>query len=195
MSSAGRSRILVTGFTPFGKLEFNPTEWAVRTLRDDSVPGAELRRVVLPASYRGCERVLRAALRDFRPHAVVSFGLAQRRKRFAVELAALNADHAEEPDVTRDRRERRKIEPRGPWVRETRLPVNRILRAMKKARVPCGVSYQAGTYVCNHLFYVLLGEARVPAGFVHVPPASRLGRAAILKGVKTVLGAVARGRG
>jgi pyroglutamyl-peptidase len=190
LSSAAPSRILVTGFTPWGKIRFNPTGWAVGTLRDNSVPGALLRRVVLPTSYRACERALRAALREFRPDAVVSFGLAERRKRFGVEMAALNVDHAEEPDVSRDRRERRRIDPKGPWVRETRLPVERILRAMKAARVPCGVSYQAGTFVCNHLFYVLLGATRAPAGFVHVPP---LPRATVLRGIRAVLGAVVRG--
>ena len=49
---------------------------------------------------------------------------------------------------------------------------------LKKEGIPASVSYHAGTYVCNHVFYVLLRalrhQPRIPAGFVHLPPIKRL---------------------
>lgn len=147
---------------------------------------------VVPTTYRGCERALERLLRKHRPQAVLSLGLASRRARLAIEMIALNVDHAEESDNARERRERRKIRARGPWVLETRLPVDRILRALRKERVPCGVSYHAGTYVCNHLFYTLLRRTSVPAGFVHLPPPRRMKPTRMLGAVRLLLREIAR---
>lgn len=196
-----RLRILVTGFDVFGRERFNPSEWAVRQLKDDEIRGVELVRVVLPTSYRRAELGMRELLRKVRPDAVVSFGLAAKRSSFVIETVALNVDHAEERDNDGKRRLRRKIDPRGQELLETRLPVDVLLRTMKRARIPCDVSYHAGTYVCNHLFYVLLRGLRnrpgIPAGFVHLPPVKRvLGRGLsekkLLSGVRTILTGVAK---
>lgn len=174
-------KILVTGFQPFGGRRSNPSEWIARRLRG-VVPA------VLPVTWRGAERRLLALLRRHRPDAVVALGLASSSARLRLEMVALNVDHAEAPDNARERRARRKIAPRGPWVRETRLPVDAILAAWRRARVPGGVSYHAGTYVCNHVFYVLLGATRVPAGFIHVPPRAK---ARSLRGVQAAVDVLA----
>ena len=49
-----------------------------------------------------------------------------------------------------------------------------MVEAIQKAGVNGAVSYTAGTYVCNHVMYTLLYEAKkhypdMKAGFVHVP--------------------------
>lgn len=185
-------RILVTGFTPFGGRRSNPSAWVVRRLDASGIPGVRVVGAVVPTSYRGCERALTRLLRLHRPRAILSLGLASRRARLAIEMIALNVDHAEERDNARERRERRKIRPRGPWVLETRLPVDRLLDALRRERVPCGVSYHAGTYVCNHLFYTVLHRTRVPAGFVHLPPARRMKPRAMLAAVRVLLREIAK---
>ncbi|HEY3226340.1 MAG TPA: pyroglutamyl-peptidase I [Planctomycetota bacterium] len=163
-------RVLVTGFTPFGRHRSNPTERLAREADGRRIGGALLAGRVLPTEFRGCDRALDSALRETRPHAVLMFGLGPNRKRLALECVALNVDHAEKPDNAGRRPWRRAIDPRGPALLEATLPIDRLHAALRRARIPASVSYHAGTYVCNHAFYRALrraGRARVV--FVHVP--------------------------
>lgn len=170
--------ILLTGFDAFGRQKTNPSEEVLRRLRDDEVPGARLLRVVLPTRYRRAEQGMLDLLKRYRPAAVLSLGVAASRPGVTIEMLALNTDHSEDRDNAGERRLRKRIHPRGPMFLETRLPVDELLRALKRARIPASVSYHAGTYVCNHLFYSLLRKLQstpsVPAGFVHLPPLKRL---------------------
>jgi pyroglutamyl-peptidase len=57
----------------------------------------------------------------------------------------------------------------------TKLPLRRLLEALKAAGIPAIISNSAGTFGCNHIFYELmhyLDETGrdIPAGFIHVPP-------------------------
>jgi pyroglutamyl-peptidase len=61
----------------------------------------------------------------------------------------------------------------GPAARFTTLPAKAAVAAVRGAGIPAGVTYSAGTYVCNATFYALqhaLAERPgVLSGFVHVP--------------------------
>lgn len=175
-------RILVTGFGPFGKFKVNPTGVVAAELDGAVVGPASVAGRALDTKYRRCEAQLRRAFREVKPRAAVLFGIAGGRKRLTLEALALNVDHAAAPDASGERRTRRRIDSRGPWILESTLPIDRILAGLKRARIPADVSYHAGTYVCNHAFYAARKSApRLPLGFVHVPagwPGSRIRRAA-----------------
>ncbi|EWM17685.1 pyroglutamyl-peptidase [Kutzneria sp. 744] len=54
------------------------------------------------------------------------------------------------------------------------MPIKAGAKAMRDAGVPAAVSYSAGTFVCNHVFYGLMHLIatelpHVRGGFVHVP--------------------------
>ncbi len=171
--------ILVTGFEPWGKHKRNPSGELAQ----------EVGGVVLPTEYRASERALLAAVRKHRPRAVVMLGLAETRKKLSVEMVALNVDHADIPDNARDRRQSRRIG-RGPLALETRLPAKRLVAALKAARVPVALSYHAGTFCCNHVFYVALSKLRVPCGFVHVPLFKTVPKAVQLRGIRRIVEAL-----
>ena len=47
-----------------------------------------------------------------------------------------------------------------------------IIASMKAAGIPASISLSAGTFVCNHIFYVLqdyLKDSPIKSGFMHVP--------------------------
>jgi pyroglutamyl-peptidase len=171
--------ILVTGFEPWGKHKTNPSGDLAR----------ELGGVVLPTEYRASERALLAAVRRHRPKALVMLGLAESRKKICVEMVALNFDHADIRDNARERRQARRIA-RGPLALETRLPAKRLFAALKAARVPAALSFHAGTFCCNHVFYVALSKLRVPCGFVHVPLFKTVPKAVQLRGVRRIMEAL-----
>ena len=47
-----------------------------------------------------------------------------------------------------------------------------IVTRLLEGGIPASLSFTAGTYVCNDLFYSLMGLAEGPAGFIHVPQAA-----------------------
>jgi pyroglutamyl-peptidase len=52
------------------------------------------------------------------------------------------------------------------------LPVKEIVEAIKARGVSASVSLSAGTFLCNHIFYVTQNKfagTNVRSGFVHVP--------------------------
>ncbi len=53
----------------------------------------------------------------------------------------------------------------------TTLPVKAIVRDILAAGIPAEVSHSAGTFVCNHVFFLTMDTVApgVRAGFLHVP--------------------------
>jgi pyroglutamyl-peptidase len=47
-----------------------------------------------------------------------------------------------------------------------------MVTSMKAAGIPASISLSAGTFVCNHIFYVMqdyLKDSSISSGFMHVP--------------------------
>ena len=151
--------ILVTGFEPWAKHRSNPSGELAKAFDG----------VVLPTEYRACERALSRAVAARKPRALVMLGLAETRKKLSIEMVALNVDHADIADNAREKRQNRAIRRGGELALVTRLPATRLLSRLKAARVPVALSFHAGTFCCNHLFYCALTLFTFPCGFVHVP--------------------------
>ncbi len=168
------TRVLVTGFEPFGEHEVNPS-----ALLAEALDG-----VVLPVSYARASGALRAAIAERDPELVVCFGLAHTRTEVSVERFALNLDDAEVADND-GFTSASVIDPGGPVAYRSTLPVDEIVAALREAGIPAGASRDTGGYLCNHVFYSLMRALPEGArgGFVHVPPLDvlpleTLGRAA-----------------
>jgi pyroglutamyl-peptidase len=168
-------KVLLTGFSPWGKHRVNPSGIVALALG-----GHEL-----PVDYRGAIRELRRLLRQERPDAVLMLGLAAGRTRLSLEAVALNVDHNEAGE--RLQGWRRPVPSRGPIALEARLPLDRIYRRLKRARLPVTISHHAGTFVCNHVFYEGLRAGRGPCGFVHVPPFKELSQARQIRAIRMIL--------
>jgi pyroglutamyl-peptidase len=184
------SGVLVTGFEPFGGAAANPSQAVAEAFGG----------VVLPVSYARAADALRAAVRAADPDVVVCFGQAD-RESISVELFAHNLDGAESEDndgvASSDQ-----IDADGPVAYRSTLPVEAIVAALCAEEVPAERSRDAGGFLCNHVFYVLMRliEQERPAtrgGFVHVPadmPNEQVLSAAraIVNSCALVFGAVAR---
>lgn len=158
--------ILVTGFRPFGGHAVNPTQGLMGRL--EGVPGVAA--AVLPVEWEGVETAFAGLVARHRPAAVLSFGLSAPADRIQVERFALNLDDAALPDASGEVRRGRPIAGEGPAAYRSGLPVEAMVDALAAAGIPAAASAHAGTYVCNHLFYVARHRfPALPAGFVHVP--------------------------
>ena len=169
--------LLLTYFGPFPGVPVNPTvalaEGAVRAL-NTARPDLRVVARELPVSYDGSSAALRAALQDVQPDALISLGVAVGRDVVSLEQVAINLDSAGIEDNDGDRRCDEPIAPGGQEAYFSSLPVRASFERLRAAGEPVEISYTAGTYVCNHVFYEGQRISRelglsIPAGFVHVP--------------------------
>jgi len=166
-------KVLLTGFEPWGTIRVNPSGDVARALGGH----------VLPVDYDGAGRMLRRLIAKERPDAIVMLGLAERRRSIELEAVAVNIDHCEE---RRQRRWRKAIR-KGPLALASTLPLDRLFRRLKASRIPVRISHHAGTFICNHVFYVGLAATDVPCGFVHLPPFKAVPRARQVRAVELIL--------
>lgn len=169
--------LLLTFFGPFPGVPVNPTvalaEGAQRLLTRMR-PDLNVITRELPVSYDGSSAALRAALQDVQPDALISLGVAVGRDVVSLEQVAINLDSAGIEDNDGDQRCDEPIAPGGQEAYFSSLPVRASFERLRAAGEPVEISYTAGTYVCNHVFYEGQRISRelglsIPAGFVHVP--------------------------
>jgi pyroglutamyl-peptidase len=173
-------RALVTGFEPFGGADVNASQKLVEALASEPPDDLELATAVLPVVWARAADELARALDDTRPELVVCFGQADGRAQLEVERFALNFD--EGSDDTGEKRGA-EIVTGGPVAYRSGLPVDAIVDALRADGIPAATSRDAGGFLCNHVFYVLMRmlaeRSGVRGGFVHVPvlPEQALDRA------------------
>lgn len=165
------TRVLMTGFAPFGGEPVNPSWQAVSLVgaRRDDVAAVEL-----PCEFAASLPALRQAVAAHRPSLVVCAGQAGGRSDVTPERVAINLVDARIPDNAGARPVDTPVVPHGPAAYFTTLPVKACVAAIRAAGVPASVSHTAGTYVCNQVFYGLMHLLAtefpgVRGGFVHVP--------------------------
>lgn len=164
--------ILVTGFEPFGGESVNASWEAVKRL-PASIAGCQVSVFQLPVDFeRAAElTILRAEILE--ADAILGVGVAGTRTHITPELFSRNLMDARIPDNAGFQPSMEPIEEDGPTERRSTLSPEAITKAMTDAGIPAEVSRDAGTYVCNDLFYRLLSEyegTRILCGFLHVPP-------------------------
>lgn len=169
--------LLLTFFGPFPGVPVNPTvalaEGAQRLLTRMR-PDLNVITRELPVSYDVSSTALRTALQDVQPDALISLGVAVGRDVVSLEQVAINLDSAGIEDNDGDQRCDEPIAPGGQEAYFSSLPVRASFERLRAAGEPVEISYTAGTYVCNHVFYEGQRISRelglsIPAGFVHVP--------------------------
>jgi pyroglutamyl-peptidase len=167
------TRVLVTGFEPFGGETINPSAALVEALSTAPPPGIHLETAVLPVAYARSADALRAVVRAAAPDLAICFGQAEGRTGISIERFAHNLDGPDRPDndgVSSGV----EIDPDGPVAYRSTLPVPEIVAALRAEGIPARESRDAGGFLCNHVFYVLMqtlerDRPQARGGFVHVP--------------------------
>ena len=161
------TKVLLTGFEPFGTATSNPSGEIVKQINGDNIVTA-----ILPVTYAQSAERLLALIEQHNPDVVVCLGQAEGRTQITPEKVAINLDDARLPDNAGVQRSDVKILNDGPDAYFTTLPVKEMVDAAKAADVPASVSLSAGAFLCNHVFYIAQNKfagTKVRSGFVHVP--------------------------
>ena len=161
------TKVLLTGFEPFGKATLNPSGEIVKQISGDNIVTA-----ILPVAYAQSAERLMALIAEHKPDVVICLGQAEGRTQITPERIAINLDDARLADNEGVTRIDEPILVDGPVAYESTLPVKEIVKAINDAGVPAAVSLSAGAFLCNHVFYVAqdhFKDTKVRSGFVHVP--------------------------
>ncbi len=161
------SKVLLTGFEPFGKAALNPSGEIVKQISGENIVTA-----ILPVAYTRSAAVLLALIEEHKPDVVISLGQAEGRTQITPERIAINLDDGRLADNEGVLRIDVPIVLGGPVAYESTLPIKEFVEAIKAAGVPAAVSLSAGAFLCNHIFYVAqdkLKGSHIRSGFVHVP--------------------------
>ena len=166
-------KVLVTGFEPFGGEEINPSWEAVSALPDE-IEGAEIIKRQLPVTFNGVRKILPRLIVDEKPDIVILTGQAGGMPNITVERVAINVMDSTKPDNEGFAPEDEPVFEGAPAAYFATLPIKAIVRALREAKIPAGISNTAGTYVCNTAMFTALHTIAVAgmetrAGFIHVP--------------------------
>lgn len=164
------TRVLLTGFEPFGPSPVNPSAEIVQAI--GAVQGVELHRHVLPVVFAEATPQALELVAQIGPDVVIALGQAEGRATISLERFAVNLMDARLPDNAGVQVTDQPITGDGPTAYESDLPLRAIEAALEAAGIPVVISLSAGAFLCNHLFYSLQHALRgtsVRSGFVHLP--------------------------
>jgi len=171
--------LLLTAFNPFGQLTHNASEQVLTAFLAQTALGSSVHGVVLPTEFVAARTHMQELVARLKPEAIVMLGVAEGRSAINLEHFALNIQDARMPDNAGFKPRHCPVEAEGPPAFRSSLPLELWCNLLNDEGIPCEHSYEAGTYVCNHLFYSthfdLASQAlTIPAGFVHLPPLEML---------------------
>ncbi len=166
--------VLVTGFEPFDDFEINPSAEVALSLDGGEIEGLTVVGAQLPLDYTSCLSEARRLIGETAPAVIIACGQAN-RGAITLERIAINAVSTQREDNYGNLPETDVIIPDGPAAYFSMLDVTGLAQRLREMGIPAEVSYHAGTYGCNWLFYNLLhwrhtGQISGVIGFVHVPP-------------------------
>jgi pyroglutamyl-peptidase len=161
------TKVLLTGFEPFGTATSNPSGEIVKQISGDNIVTA-----ILPVAYTQSGERLLALIAEHNPDVVICLGQAEGRTQITPEKVAINLDDAGLADNQGVFRNHTKIIEGASDAYFSTLPIQEFVEAIKAKGVPATISLSAGAVLCNHVFYVAQNKfagTNVRSGFVHVP--------------------------
>ncbi|MBO5502204.1 MAG: pyroglutamyl-peptidase I [Clostridia bacterium] len=164
-------KLLITGFDPFGGEAVNPS-WEAVVRLDDSIGSYLLTKLQLPTLFSKAAAVLLETAATLKPDVILCIGQAGGRKGITPEVIGINLREARIPDNGGNQPLNQPVLFDGPAAYFATVPVWDMVAAMQMDGIPCGLSYSAGTFVCNDVLYSVLHHydgTATRAGFIHVP--------------------------
>lgn len=202
-------KLLLTAFDPFGGEPVNPALEAVKLVRDQ-IGDVDIVKAEVPTVFGKSIDTVAAAIERECPDAVLCIGQAGGRYELMPERVAINLDDARIKDNEGNQPIDQPVFADGAPAYFATLPIKAMVKRIREAGIPSGVSNTAGTFVCNHLMYGVLYtlDKKYPGvrgGFMHVPfipsqvvnrpaPAPSMALADIVRGIEAAVEAIAENR-
>jgi len=162
-------KILITAFEPYDRWKTNASWLTLVQLTHDMPKQPVLTTRLYPVDFTAARQRLAEDLTagyDYSIH----LGQAPGSSRIQLEAIGLNigGSSSQSPDQFRP------LVENGPVAYQTDLPLGPWSIMVRRAGIPCQVSYHAGTYLCNAMMYLAhhLGhemQLKTRSAFIHLP--------------------------
>lgn len=177
-------KLLVTGFKDFMGID-NPTKKIAKALDGHNFNGIEIKGIEIPVSWEKSWEVVNQHLEEFKPDALVSFGVNTGIRGMAIETKAYNTQ-SRIPDADGKYPRHNYIQQDGPYALPTCLPANYLYQAVNHFKgtetsilrdrpegelIGMSLSNNAGDYLCNNIFYNDIYHQKSKLfikGFIHI---------------------------
>ncbi|HEY9043173.1 MAG TPA: pyroglutamyl-peptidase I [Rheinheimera sp.] len=110
----------------------------------------------LPCVFKHSLTVLEQLITQFKPAHMLLINQCRANVDIRIEKVALNINDASEPDNHQQQPRDTLTAQHGPAAYFSNLPVSAIVDTLHSHALPARLSYSAGTFVANHLFYGLM---------------------------------------
>lgn len=160
--------IAVAGFGPFPRVPDNPSAELLRLIQRDAFPGIHVQTSALPVcparARRGVKQIIESG-----PDVLLMFGADPTNHwHINIEHTARNAWQQDPSDSIEE------ITPGGSVSYPAMFPCAECVQDLNAGGMPCSLSDNAGTYVCNLTFYTaaeIIAREGLPVlfGFIHLP--------------------------
>lgn len=129
----------------------------------------EVTALVLPVEFGKSFEILKKHLQDHTYDYVIEIGQAAGRSKICFEKIGLNWVQTEHKDESGSQPQSGSIA-EGPLALMTTFPVDTVYQKLKAEQFPVEISFSAGAFVCNDLYFRTLNEFKnLKTVFVHVP--------------------------
>lgn len=170
--------VLLTAFEAFGGEKINPSQEIVRKISKMSkknFTNMNLNILILPVSYERSIKILEDYYEKHEVDLVIHIGQAGGRNIAEIERLAVNVKDSVHPDNDNITETGSKIVDNGADAYLTKLNVKKIAEILNlKKKLPVGISYNAGQYICNEIYYFSLHTSATKNNpknvlFIHMP--------------------------
>ena len=148
-------KVLITAFEPFNKEIINYSYEVMKLINTDT-------KVLLNVVYDECYKQLKKICNLEKYDLIVAMGEARNRVELTLETLAKNIKSAKIPDNNGNIFECEKVIYDGIDVLKTKVEYSKVKDYIS-------FSNDAGTFVCNNLYYHLLNDFPQKSLFIHIP--------------------------
>ena len=171
-----RNLVVLTGFEPFADFAVNPSWETVRALDQRETSDYRIEAFQIPLKYREIRDSIESIIDKKQPTVLIGFGQSY-RPTISLEKVALNLADLSDSHVSYNcgmHPEDEVLDSSAPIAYFTKLPIGKIQRRLRQNQIPTKVSYSAGTFGCNQIFFHMMNKIakdklKILAGFIHVP--------------------------
>ncbi|MGE0495189.1 MAG: pyroglutamyl-peptidase I [Vulcanimicrobiota bacterium] len=156
--------ILVTGFEPFAGASRNPSAEVLAQVKHPTL--------LLPVDSQTAFPRLEKKARELNPELLVCLGEARGSSVVRVERVAVNLNDFDIPDANGRMQIDEPVVVGGPVAYWSTADTRGWLEALRRGGLATVLSYSAGTYLCNQIYYLALHH-QLASGvvFLHLPTA------------------------
>ncbi|XP_016921282.1 pyroglutamyl-peptidase 1 isoform X1 [Apis cerana] len=187
-----KNTILITGFGPFGNHIINASWEAVKELNKLCANSKKMKDIdiimkEIPVSYEDVITYIPKFWKEYKPIIVLHVGVSYKAQCLTIECCAHSNGYLR-PDIFNKCPDESNIKAE---VLETEINVTQICNIINEnsneTKCHACISYDAGRYLCEYIFYKSLQISSKRTLFVHVPDLAQYSSIQSAKGLFNIL--------